>query len=77
VGACDALFTPRPLAPLNDIARQTMGVLLEAINSGTDRARSDSYSTGDPDPSSPLEEAQTLAGRLPQLQRLAAPCFAR
>jgi len=47
-GACDALFTPRPLAPLNDIARQTMGVLLEAINSGTDRARSDSYSTGRP-----------------------------
>src|SRR6266850_3292819 len=22
-GACDALFTPRPLAPLHDIARQT------------------------------------------------------
>jgi len=36
-GACDALFTPRPLAPLNDIARQTMGVLLEAINSGASR----------------------------------------
>src|SRR5262245_57824468 len=24
-GACDALFTPRPLAPLQDIARQTKG----------------------------------------------------
>src|SRR5579862_1447979 len=27
-GACDALFTPRPLAPLHDIARQTQGRLL-------------------------------------------------
>ena len=26
-GACDALFTPRPLAPLHDIARQTKGAL--------------------------------------------------
>ena len=24
-GACDALFTPRPLAPLHDIARETLG----------------------------------------------------
>ena len=24
-GACDALFTPRPLAPLHDIALQTQG----------------------------------------------------
>jgi DNA-binding CsgD family transcriptional regulator len=29
-GACDALFTPRPLAPLLDIARQTEGPLREA-----------------------------------------------
>src|SRR3984957_213113 len=36
-GACDALFTPRPLAPLHDIARQTQGALLEAINSGANR----------------------------------------
>jgi ATP/maltotriose-dependent transcriptional regulator MalT len=36
-GACDALFTPRPLAPLQDMARQTKGVLLDAINSGTHR----------------------------------------
>src|SRR5580658_6662101 len=33
-GACDALFTPRPLAPLHDIARQTQGALLVALNSG-------------------------------------------
>jgi DNA-binding CsgD family transcriptional regulator len=31
-GACDALFTPRPLGPLHDIASQTHGELLEAIN---------------------------------------------
>ena len=32
-GACDALFTPRPLAPLHDIARQTQGRLLATIGS--------------------------------------------
>jgi DNA-binding CsgD family transcriptional regulator/tetratricopeptide (TPR) repeat protein len=36
-GACDALFTPRPLAPLYDIARQTQGSLLTALNSGVHR----------------------------------------
>jgi DNA-binding CsgD family transcriptional regulator/tetratricopeptide (TPR) repeat protein len=36
-GACDALFTPRPLAPLHDIARQTQGALLTAVNSGASR----------------------------------------
>jgi len=36
-GACDALFTPRPLAPLHDIARQTRGALLAAVNSGANR----------------------------------------
>src|ERR1700676_3062410 len=36
-GACDALLTPRPLAPLHDIARQTKGVLLTAVNSGANR----------------------------------------
>jgi len=36
-GACDALFTPRPLAPLHDIARQTKGALLAAIESGASR----------------------------------------
>jgi DNA-binding CsgD family transcriptional regulator len=30
-GACDALFAPRPLGPLYDIARQTQGELLAAI----------------------------------------------
>jgi ATP/maltotriose-dependent transcriptional regulator MalT len=34
-GACDALFTPRPLAPLHDIARQTRGQLATALDSGT------------------------------------------
>jgi len=36
-GACDALFTPRPLAPLHDIARQTKGALLRALNSDANR----------------------------------------
>jgi hypothetical protein len=36
-GACDALFTPRPLAPLHDIGRQTKGALLTAVNSGANR----------------------------------------
>jgi DNA-binding CsgD family transcriptional regulator/tetratricopeptide (TPR) repeat protein len=36
-GACDALFTPRPLAPLHDIARQTKGALLTAVTSGANR----------------------------------------
>jgi DNA-binding CsgD family transcriptional regulator/tetratricopeptide (TPR) repeat protein len=33
-GACDALFTPRPLAPLHDIARQTHGRLATALGPG-------------------------------------------
>jgi DNA-binding CsgD family transcriptional regulator len=37
-GACDALYTPRPLAPLHDIARQTGGALAAAIASGGDAA---------------------------------------
>jgi DNA-binding CsgD family transcriptional regulator len=36
-GGCDALFTPRPLAPLHDIARQTQGALLAAVNDGANR----------------------------------------
>jgi DNA-binding CsgD family transcriptional regulator/tetratricopeptide (TPR) repeat protein len=36
-GGCDDLFTPRPLAPLHDIARQCPGRLLEAVGSGTGR----------------------------------------
>jgi DNA-binding CsgD family transcriptional regulator/tetratricopeptide (TPR) repeat protein len=36
-GGCDALFTPRPLAPLHDIARQTKGALLTAVSSGLNR----------------------------------------
>jgi DNA-binding CsgD family transcriptional regulator len=38
-GACDALFTPRPLAPLHDIARQTKGALLAALDSGASREK--------------------------------------
>jgi DNA-binding CsgD family transcriptional regulator/tetratricopeptide (TPR) repeat protein len=33
-GACDALFTPRPLAPLHDIARQVQKGLLTALCAG-------------------------------------------
>lgn len=36
-GACDDLFTPRPLGPFHDIAQQTQGALLAAINSGANR----------------------------------------
>src|SRR6185503_1978131 len=30
-GSCDALFTPRPLGPLYDIAHQTQGALLARL----------------------------------------------
>jgi DNA-binding CsgD family transcriptional regulator len=33
-GACDALFTPRPLGPLYDIAQQTQGKLLRLLEEG-------------------------------------------
>ena len=36
-GACDALFTPRPLAPLHDIARQTQGALSTAMTTAANR----------------------------------------
>jgi DNA-binding CsgD family transcriptional regulator/tetratricopeptide (TPR) repeat protein len=36
-GGCDALFAPRPLGPLYDIARQTQGELSAAINSNANR----------------------------------------
>jgi ATP/maltotriose-dependent transcriptional regulator MalT len=36
-GGCDALFAPRPLGPLYDIARQTQGELLAAMNNGANR----------------------------------------
>ena len=36
-GGCDALFAPRPLGPLYDVARQTKGELLAAINSDASR----------------------------------------
>jgi DNA-binding CsgD family transcriptional regulator/tetratricopeptide (TPR) repeat protein len=38
-GACDALFTPRPLGPLLDIARQAQGALRELGRSGADREK--------------------------------------
>src|SRR3954471_5355275 len=37
-GACDALFTPRPLGPLYDIAHQTQGNLLALLDEGAPRA---------------------------------------
>ena len=36
-GACDGLFTPRPLAPLHDIARELGGSLLERMVEGASR----------------------------------------
>ena len=37
-GACDDLFTPRPLGPLHDIARQTGGPLAAQLQTPTDPA---------------------------------------
>src|SRR5215213_9670162 len=37
-GACDALFTPRPLGPLYDIAQQTRGHLLALLGEEAPRA---------------------------------------
>src|SRR5438034_2557755 len=37
-GACDALFTPRPLGPLYDIAQQTHGDLLALLEEEAPRA---------------------------------------
>ena len=54
-GACDALFTPRPLGPLHDIARQTQGALLTAVNSAGSR---DAIFTATLDE---LERTRTLA----------------
>src|SRR5690349_8793470 len=36
-GACDGLFTPRPLAPLRDIAREIGGDVLDAVRDGLHR----------------------------------------
>src|SRR4051794_16049919 len=36
-GACDALFTPRPLAPLHDIARQVEAKLGQLLGSASNR----------------------------------------
>ncbi len=36
-GACDLLFTPRPLGPLGDVALQTQGRLLQSLESGAQR----------------------------------------
>jgi predicted ATPase len=36
-GACDSLFTPRPLGPLHDIATQVNGELATLLNSNADR----------------------------------------
>lgn len=36
-GACDDLFTPRPLGPLHDIAAQTQGELLRLLQAETNR----------------------------------------
>jgi predicted ATPase/DNA-binding CsgD family transcriptional regulator len=38
LGACDLLFTPRPLGPLGDIALQTEGRLLELLESEVNRS---------------------------------------
>ena len=36
-GACEALFTPHPLGPVQDIAREAGGPLLAALEGGTER----------------------------------------
>src|SRR5262249_17927450 len=37
-GACEALFTPRPLGPLYDLAQQTQGPLRSLLERETNRA---------------------------------------
>jgi predicted ATPase len=37
-GACEALFTPHPLGPLHDLARQSSGRLRKLLGDGSDRA---------------------------------------
>src|SRR6187551_2207331 len=37
-GACEALFTPHPLGPLHDLARQASGRLRKLLGDGSDRA---------------------------------------
>jgi DNA-binding CsgD family transcriptional regulator/tetratricopeptide (TPR) repeat protein len=54
-GACDALFTPRPLGPLYDMARQAQGALLAAINGGAQREAIFAATLDE------LERTQTLA----------------
>jgi MoxR-like ATPase len=41
-GACDALFTPRPLSPLFDIAHQATGALRGLVDGPVVRWRSSS-----------------------------------
>jgi DNA-binding CsgD family transcriptional regulator/tetratricopeptide (TPR) repeat protein len=53
-GGCDALFAPRPLGPLYDIARQTQGELLAAIYSNANREVIFAAALGE------LERTQTL-----------------
>jgi predicted ATPase len=36
-GACDGMFTPRPLAPVHDIARELGGDLLEVVRTAASR----------------------------------------
>ncbi|MFZ2015336.1 MAG: AAA family ATPase, partial [Nocardioides sp.] len=38
-GACDGLFTPRPLAPLHDMVREVEGPLHDAVREGAPRGR--------------------------------------
>ena len=38
-GACDGLFTPRPLAPFHDMAREVGGALHDAVREGASRDR--------------------------------------
>ncbi|HXP27315.1 MAG TPA: AAA family ATPase, partial [Steroidobacteraceae bacterium] len=53
-GGCDALFAPRPLGPLYDIARQTQGELLATITSNANREVIFAAALGE------LERTQTL-----------------
>src|SRR5438067_13557322 len=36
-GSCDALFSPRPLGPLHDIANQTEGMLSDLLEHSAER----------------------------------------
>ena len=66
-GACDPLFTPRPLGPIYDIAVGDLPHLLDLLNSGADwlaiAAALHKNLAGKPDPDHARVRGYSLGGR--------------